>query len=53
MYTFVVKSNYAMKDKDFVAKILKIKLKHDTLDFETCYFDQRFSYFCQQECVEL
>ncbi len=36
-----------MKGKDFVAKKLEIKLKHDTLDLETCYFDQRFNYLCQ------
>jgi hypothetical protein len=41
---FVVISNYAMKGVDFVAKKLKIKLKHDTLDLETCYFDQIFNY---------
>ncbi len=35
--TFFVRSNYAMKGKDFVTKKLKIKLKHDILDLETCY----------------
>jgi hypothetical protein len=42
-----------MKGKNFVAKKQKIRLKHDSLDLETCYFDQRFSYIYQQECVEL
>jgi hypothetical protein len=36
-----------MKDKDFVAKKLEIKLKHDTLDLETSCFDERFNYLCQ------
>jgi hypothetical protein len=49
--TFVVKSNYAMKSKDFVAKKLEIWLKHGT-EFGTCYFDQRFNCIRQQECVE-
>jgi hypothetical protein len=42
-----------MKGKDFVAKKLKIKLKHDNLDLEICYFDKKFSYFYQHEHVEL